>query len=265
MDNMAGNDDEDLSEYKKKLKEKLKQKLKKELLEEIYEELQAEDDEDGKDIVKVPIKREESQKPADIKVEEAKENTIIALKVVLKMASHAFKYANKKIPRENWIEVIGLLAGRLDKNDVLQIEDAYPMGHGDAVYAEIKDYKNFVTAFNDLKKKGYFICGWYHSHPTYGCFLSDEDIGTQSRYQRLWERSVALVIDPYKIDGKSFGFKIFRTDLKKGKWFSIPYSFKEHVDPSILPGLLDFIDPIVDGKPLYLEYDDEEDISHIGG
>ena len=28
------------------------------------------------------------------------------------------------------------------------------------------------------------ICGWYHSHPGYGCWLSAIDIGTQSLYQR---------------------------------------------------------------------------------
>lgn len=28
------------------------------------------------------------------------------------------------------------------------------------------------------------ICGWYHSHPGYGCWLSGIDVGTQMLYQK---------------------------------------------------------------------------------
>jgi COP9 signalosome complex subunit 5 len=27
------------------------------------------------------------------------------------------------------------------------------------------------------------VCGWYHSHPGYGCWLSGIDVGTQALYQ----------------------------------------------------------------------------------
>ena len=131
------------------------------------------------------------------------------------------------------------------------------MGHGTAVYAEIKDYNNYMRAYKDLKKKNYFVCGWYHSHPSYGLFMSKEDFGTQVRYQKLWKNSIALVIDPYLIDGSSFGFKIFRADFKKREWFPIPFIIKGAFDPGVLPELLRFINPIVEGKALYLEYDEE--------
>jgi COP9 signalosome complex subunit 5 len=26
------------------------------------------------------------------------------------------------------------------------------------------------------------VCGWYHSHPGYGCWLSGIDVGTQTLY-----------------------------------------------------------------------------------
>ena len=184
-----------------------------------------------------------------------KENNQITVKAFLKIASHAKKYANKKIPRDRWVEVIGLLAGRLINDESLIIEDAYPMGHGNAVYAEIKDYKNFARAFQDLKAKGLFICGWYHSHPSYGLFLSGEDMGTQARYQKLWSKSLALVIDPYQIDGTDYGFKIFRANLQTQKWYEIPYTFKGDLKVDVLPDLLEFINPVVDGKALFLEYD----------
>ncbi|TFH26912.1 MAG: hypothetical protein E4G98_06630 [Promethearchaeota archaeon] len=129
------------------------------------------------------------------------------------------------------------------------------MGQGNAVYAEIKDYKNFARAFHDLKAKGLFICGWYHSHPSYGLFLSGEDIGTQARYQKLWSKSLALVVDPYQIDGTSYGFNIFRANLKTQTWYNVPFSFKDNLDKRVLPDLLDFINPVIDGKALFLEYD----------
>jgi COP9 signalosome complex subunit 5 len=28
------------------------------------------------------------------------------------------------------------------------------------------------------------LCGWYHSHPGYGCYLSGIDVGTQTVYQK---------------------------------------------------------------------------------
>jgi COP9 signalosome complex subunit 5 len=28
------------------------------------------------------------------------------------------------------------------------------------------------------------VCGWYHSHPGYGCWLSGIDVGTQTLYQK---------------------------------------------------------------------------------
>ena len=130
------------------------------------------------------------------------------------------------------------------------------MGHGTAVYAEIKDYKNYVRAYKDIQKKKLFVCGWYHSHPSYGLFMSVEDFGTQMRYQKLWKRAIALVIDPYMIDGTDYGFKIFRADMRGSEWYPIPYIIKGALDTSALPELLKFIYPIVDGKALYLEYDE---------
>ena len=40
------------------------------------------------------------------------------------------------------------------------------------------------------------MCGWYHSHPGYGCWLSGIDVSTQSLYQKVQEPFIAIVIDP---------------------------------------------------------------------
>ena len=267
------NTDKNSSAIKEAIKQKIKEKIKQELLEEIYSELQLEEElqeeltselidiqplhhmndeikEKLEPIPMEPIKTVASYEKPNASIQ-------ITVKAILKIASHALKYANSSIRRENWVEVIGLLAGQYDENaDILHIEDAYPMGHGTAVYAEIKDYKNYVRAFKDIKHNKLFICGWYHSHPSYGCFMSREDLGTQARYQKLWEKAVALVIDPYKINGKSLGFEIYRANLNKKKWFPVPFNIKGSLDIGMLPEILDFMNPIIEGKPAYLEYDE---------
>ena len=256
------------------IKKKIKEKIKKELLDEICEELKLEEEELTEEIASMltqksttkPIIKHSKEPTAkiveihkeDIQTEqEIKKEIYISVKAILKLASHSLKYANSKIPKNKWVEVIGLLGGKLDRNEVLHIEDAYPMGHGTAVYAEIKDYKNYVRAFKDIKKQNLFMCGWYHSHPTFGCFMSREDMGTQERYQKLWDKAVALVIDPYLIDGTSTGFEIYRANLKSKTWYPLLYGIKGSLDIRMLPEILAFMNPLIQGKPAYLEYDEE--------
>ncbi|MFX1523165.1 MAG: hypothetical protein ACFFCC_06660 [Promethearchaeota archaeon] len=267
------NNDTDSNSIKDVIKMKIKEKIKKELLDEICEELKMEEDDLTEEITSMlvnksppkPIIKHSKEPSANIvdnrsvetKIEDQiQKEAYITIKAILKIASHALKYANSKIPKAKWVEVIGLLGGKLDKNEVLHIEDAYPMGHGTAVYAEIKDYKNYVRAFEDIKNQKLFMCGWYHSHPTFGCFMSREDMGTQERYQKLWDKAVALVIDPYLIDGTSTGFEIYRANLKSKTWYPLVYGIKGSLDIRMLPDILAFMNPIIQGKPVYLEYDE---------
>jgi 26S proteasome regulatory subunit N11 len=47
------------------------------------------------------------------------------------------------------------------------------------------------------------VVGWYHSHPGFGCWLSGVDINTQSSFEALTERAVAVVVDPIQsVKGK---------------------------------------------------------------
>ncbi len=260
-----GSNEFNKEEIKRKIKEKIKERITRELIEEIYQELNFEKNELIEEITSVldlelvPSMPSKSFKEPYKTNKNAKRPKIsIEIKPILKIASHAIKYANPKIPKEEWVEVIGLLAGKEDKNkDILFIKDAYPMGHGSALHAEIKDYKNYERAYQDIRKNNLFICGWYHSHPSYGTFMSQEDLTTQERYQKLWNKSVALVIDPTKINGRSHGFKIFKTGVASNTWEEIPHEIKGNLSPALLSELIEFINPIVDGKAIYLEYDEE--------
>jgi len=55
------------------------------------------------------------------------------------------------------------------------------------------------------------VCGWYHSHPGYGCWLSGIDVQTQMTYQAHQEPFLAVVIDPIRAcaAGKSDGFAYY--------------------------------------------------------
>ena len=271
------NIDENKSDpIKEAIKQKIKEKIKKELLEEIYTELKLEEEltEEitSKLIQKQPLEyNEEITPPTKIiekkiistQIEKESQNEVfISVKAILKVASHALKYANKKISKVKWVEVIGLLAGEVDKNSkLLYIKDAFPIAHGNAIHVKMNDQRNrrtgFIKAYEEIKKNKLFICGWYHSHPSYTCFMSPEDLGTQARYQKHWNKSVALVIDPYLIDGTSAGFEIYRADLRTKTWYPLLYGIEGSLDIKMLPDILEFLNPIIEGKPAYLEYDDD--------
>ena len=41
--------------------------------------------------------------------------------------------------------------------------------------------------------------GWYHSHPGFGCWLSGVDMNTQTSFEQLNARAVAVVVDPVQV------------------------------------------------------------------
>jgi proteasome lid subunit RPN8/RPN11 len=188
----------------------------------------------------------------------------IHLKAYIRMALHSLKYANPKVPQSKWVEVIGLLTGQIENKDTplacLVITDAFPIGHGTNVNAQIQNPQSMVRVFKETSKKSQIILGWYHSHPSYGAFMSATDYDTQVRYQRLGSKGsqltapVALVIDPTKISNRSYGFKIFRLKQDLQTWEEPRFE----VLNCPLKGLNELIStllPLSEGKAMFLEYD----------
>ncbi|MDH5401231.1 MAG: hypothetical protein OEY49_01965, partial [Candidatus Heimdallarchaeota archaeon] len=138
---------------------------------------------------------------------------VLSSKAYLKIVFHSKKYANKNIPQGKWVEVIGLLTGYIKNENTpieqIIVEDAWPIGHGDAVSVSILETGSVAKVVENTPK-GNFIIGWYHSHPSYGNFLSTDDFNTQARYQAFWDKSIALVIDPTTISKHDYGFGVFR-------------------------------------------------------
>ncbi|MFQ5977992.1 MAG: hypothetical protein ACE5OZ_07685 [Candidatus Heimdallarchaeota archaeon] len=203
---------------------------------------------------------EEAQSEADIEIPVSSKpsETVLEPKAYLKMVLHAAKYAGPQLPRKKWVEVIGLLTGIVENKDTplerIVVKDAFPIGHGDAISVVIQNPGSMERVYRE-KQGTDFIVGWYHSHPSYGHFMSEEDRKTQLRYQTLWADSIAIVLDPTQISQSSYGFEIFR--LKRPglvRWEQLPYIVRD-LSPAPLPELVEFLRPLIGGDALFLEYE----------
>ncbi len=56
------------------------------------------------------------------------------------------------------------------------------------------------AAYTDWPSKigTHHIVGWYHSHPSFGCWLSGIDVNTQEQFQISTDPFLAIVVDPIK-------------------------------------------------------------------
>lgn len=126
---------------------------------------------------------------------------------------HSTRFCNPGISQSQWREVYGFLVGKLEDNSVV-VSEAIPMVHGGSTEVEFEE-KHYIEAAEVNEKaadKGFFLVGWYHSHPGLNIFLSSIDIKNHIGYQGLNPKAIALVIDPLKITTTYSGFEIFILD-----------------------------------------------------
>ncbi|OLS16632.1 MAG: hypothetical protein HeimC3_52770 [Candidatus Heimdallarchaeota archaeon LC_3] len=171
-----------------------------------------------------------------------KTDIVLTPKAYLGICVHAIKYADPRKQSQNWSEVIGLLLGKINerKNVFPQvfIQDCYPIGHGTASYVEVSEY----AFLPELMKKNMVIVGWYHSHPSFGLFMSNEDYNTQLLYQKQWKYSVGLVVDPTLISSLNFGIDVFRLDPNDLDHFELTtYCLSGNFKPRSINNLLEMV------------------------
>merc|ERR1719354_798743 len=104
------------------------------------------------------------------------------------------------------MEVMGLMLGQFVDDYTVNCVDVFAMPQsGTSVSVEAVD-PVFQTKMIDMLQqtgRGEMVVGWYHSHPGFGCWLSSTDINTQSSFEALNPRAVALVVDPIQsVKGK---------------------------------------------------------------
>jgi COP9 signalosome complex subunit 5 len=118
----------------------------------------------------------------------------ISAVAMIKMVMHAISGKN--------LEIMGLMQGKVIGDEIIVL-DAFGLpveGTETRVNASsgANEYMvQYVTSGEVVgKKEG--TCGWYHSHPGYGCWLSGIDVDTQKIHQRVEDPYLAIVIDPIR-------------------------------------------------------------------
>lgn len=116
-------------------------------------------------------------------------------------------------------EVAGLLIGKYEKKqDILEVWDAISGNQKASSAFVYLDEEVMAATFEWITRErpGLYIVGWYHSHPGFNLFLSTIDIETQKRYQMMFPKAIAMVVDPLDyaktrrlVDLK---FKVFHLD-----------------------------------------------------
>lgn len=134
----------------------------------------------------------------DTHVQDAAETIQISSLALIKMLKHG----RAGVP----MEVMGLMLGNFVDEYTIRVIDVFAMPQsGTGVSVEAVD-PVFQTKMMDMLRitgRGESVVGWYHSHPGFGCWLSNVDMNTQAGFEQLSKRAVAVVIDPIQsVKGK---------------------------------------------------------------
>ena len=104
-------------------------------------------------------------------------------------------------------EIMGLMLGNVYQDDdgryavTERIVTSKLIADDKSVKFDESDLTSLFESIGDLK--GSVVTGWYHSHPGFGCFLSETDVRTHVGIFN-GECAFALVIDPVRQEIKAF-------------------------------------------------------------
>lgn len=149
----------------------------------------------------------------DFKKEIKSDNVLVKPEVISKFLSYAASSSDE--------ERAALLIGRLEGTSII-ITDIRNCKKGKSTAASVEIDSQEMCEIAESLDKGSFIVGWAHSHIGYSVFMSGTDIHTQLDFQTLFSDAVAMVLDPFKENGK-IGFGFFR--IVDGKTEELKYSF----------------------------------------
>ncbi|EGR28837.1 proteasome regulatory particle subunit, putative [Ichthyophthirius multifiliis] len=97
------------------------------------------------------------------------------------------------------LEVMGLMLGQIVDDYKINVVDVFAMPQsGTSVSVESVDpiFQQQMLELLQQTERTEMVVGWYHSHPGFGCWLSNVDQNTQHSFEQLNPKAVALVIDP---------------------------------------------------------------------
>ncbi|NHJ40431.1 MAG: hypothetical protein FK731_10400 [Asgard group archaeon] len=132
------------------------------------------------------------------------QSVVVKEEAYKQMFRYVIEYANPNRPYRQWREVIGWLIGTIEGETITVIK-AIPMTSGSSIFVQMEDYSIIPKIAEEAENLNAVIVGWFHSHPSFGFFLSSVDIRTQRYQQSLFENAIALVCDPTKINSIEAG------------------------------------------------------------
>ncbi len=146
---------------------------------------------------------ESNMEKSDIKEEEEQikkisKPVIIRADAYKTIILYASRYANKSIPPEQWKEIYGILIGNSDEELVyVERAEALTFGHSTDVQLDARHYGFIENIQDTLEKegKGYYMVGWFHSHPGLNLFFSYIDLINQLGFQPSNDDFCGLVFD----------------------------------------------------------------------
>ncbi len=187
---------------------------------------------DGQEDIDQELKHKEKQPIEEIKEEKISKSIIIKAEAYKTIILYVSRYANNAIPPKDWKEIYGILIGYSDDNFVyVERAEALTYGHATDVQLDQRHYVFIAEIENKLygEGKGYYVIGWFHSHPGLGLFFSYIDLRNQLSFQQSNADFCGLVFDhtllgkkkeekvkgtEHKITKYDTGFEIYRiTDL----------------------------------------------------
>jgi len=131
---------------------------------------------------------------------------LIPKEVYHAIVASSVRYANQKIPNDEWLEVSGIFIGKNEGSDVI-ISQAYPIMHQEldknAVIDQYKwndeDYLALSLIDDEAFSRGEFVVGWWHSHPGIKVMMTQFDIRTTLSYQTYNSLAISLVFNPERL------------------------------------------------------------------
>ncbi|MHA1191925.1 MAG: hypothetical protein ACTSP9_06465 [Promethearchaeota archaeon] len=170
-----------------------------------------------------------------------------------KMLIHVLRFGSKIIDPNQCKEVMGGLIGHIktegDK-EYLVIEDAVPVSHGGAIEVrytseQLGSFERIDSrVFEKFGDRGWFSCGWYHSHPNLSPFFSGTDIQNQLFWQARNPAGVGIVFDHALLEKEGdLGFKAFRLDDPSKTRNTGYHEVKTIVEP---PDDVDYYNKLID-------------------
>lgn len=163
---------------------------------------------------------------------------VMSKNAYLKFLKFVVEHAHPFKSRHTWQEVIGFMFGRFRSDESssdpdVYITDVLPMDSGSSVYVKVGDYSTIYPTLMEKMENNEFVVGWIHSHPGLGIFLSGTDVNTQSMYQQMESRSIAIVVDHTRITKTYPGLECFRIKSNNFDYGSIPLAVEDVTDFSL--------------------------------